>query len=845
MTDWATDFRQEPRSVDELRDALIHTNQAEERLANQAITRFSSPQARQFRSTMTGQRALMGLGLPTGEPPQEGPQLALDSDSASGFAELLAGHPAVRGGRHLSVGTPIFGVALGHPFSEGAVDAAAVLVLGALALGRTQRIEPPLVDALVHIGLGATAVDTIFRRGLLGHGLLWDPSLDPAQLPDLADLEWIGRQSCVAGILDALHSFGREIAGAAAQDDVTFRAHAIGISGLIPSSGRAGDTIVIQGSGFGLSPPPDTTVQFPRAGSGCAPVLLAPVQNPWTDTAISVKAPERVGDGAVGFVVRSGPETGPAPTGEGASQLAGELEGCLGPAVAHVAERVHHWMPHLAPTPCPGLLPLGENHFHGGPVIVNVSSAAGKRGDTITVTGLLFAASDAAYLEGEACPTTAMSATSLTFTVPLTSGGRRSLTVRHSPTQFSNSVEFRVLPTLESLAPTRASSGDLVTLIGSGFTPGMSVRLNGVSASAIYSGPGSASFICFRPANVNHDPAGESLTVVAVQADGKTTDEVHMTLDTYRIVVFGDSVAWGQGLTGPDKWSSLVATEMRSRLGVRKGVYNEDVAAHSGATIGLRPLDTNAPGPLPDGEVPTSYPTLSQQVDPWNSNPALAKSRLDVDLVLIDGGINDIGITSILAPWTFHSWIKTQVQLQCHDAMKDLLLVIAGTFPRATIIVTGYYPMVSDKSDTILLTEMLVALGVALGAVNGALIGGVISPVAKALTVANCDVFASEANAQLQLAVNEVNTTLATSRVALAVPAFGERNAALAPDTWTYGINVGIGGVTPEDPLAASRAASCAATPPARQSFYCEVASMGHPNTLGAHAYLDAIKPHI
>jgi hypothetical protein len=449
------------------------------------------------------------------------------------------------------------------------------------------------------------------------------------------------------------------------------------------------------------------------------------------------------------------------------------------------------------------------------------------------------------YLDGDACSSVPVSVTSLTFTVPLTRGGRRFLTVRHSPTQFSNGVEFRVLPTIDSVAPARASSGDLVSLSGAGFTPGMSVQLNGQSGPAVDSSPGAASFVCFRPGNVQPDPAGEVVEVVAVMADGTATSAVQLTIDTYRIVVFGDSIAWGQGLDMAQKWDSLVAAEMRSRLGGRKGVYDEDVAAHSGAIIGLRPLDTTALGPLPDGEVPTSYPTISQQLEPWNSNPALAKSRLDVDLVLMDGGINDISVLAILWPTTLHSWIKSQAQLQCHDAMKDLLLLMAGTFARAKIVVTGYYQIVSNQSDTVLLTELLLALGLALGNIPGALIGGVVSVVAKAMIVANCAVFAVEANAQLQLAVNEVNTTLGSSRVALAVPAFQDRNAALAPDTWLFGINLGIGGAQSEDPVAASRAVSCAATPASRRVPYCEVASIGHPNALGARAYFDAIKPLI
>src|SRR2546430_16411333 len=52
-----------------------------------------------------------------------------------------------------------------------------------------------------------------------------------------------------------------------------------------------------------------------------------------------------------------------------------------------------------------------------------------------------------------------------------------------------------------------------------------------------------------------------------------------------------------------------------------------------------------------------------------------------------------------------------------------------------------------------------------------------------------------------------------------------------------------FGGITAQDPVAASRALDCVAAGSARTDVsVCKVASIGHPNANGARAYYDAIK---
>jgi lysophospholipase L1-like esterase len=103
----------------------------------------------------------------------------------------------------------------------------------------------------------------------------------------------------------------------------------------------------------------------------------------------------------------------------------------------------------------------------------------------------------------------------------------------------------------------------------------------------------------------------------------------------FRIVTLGDSVTWGQGLPEAQKFDSMV----RDALGHRfPGGVSLQRFAHSGAVIAANPVTGNSA----NGEVPVSRPTIVEQCDGFSDSPDT------VDLVLVNGGINDVGVTKIL-----------------------------------------------------------------------------------------------------------------------------------------------------------------------------------------------------
>jgi lysophospholipase L1-like esterase len=305
----------------------------------------------------------------------------------------------------------------------------------------------------------------------------------------------------------------------------------------------------------------------------------------------------------------------------------------------------------------------------------------------------------------------------------------------------------------------------------------------------------------------------------------------------FRIVVMGDSVMWGQGLREEDKIHSCLAATLQQCSG--RGAIQITNLAHSGAIIGIGDNTTLAPLP---GEVPTSFPTILQQCNGFNDSPE------SVDLVLVNGGINDINVRRILHPFVPSEVISDAVETHCHQDMKELLDKVTRKFSNATIVVSGYYPIISGATNLFALEASLIGAGVIVGGVwsvvPGAVIGGgvtaVVSAALKDKVVANCRVFVEESSAGLWAAVAEINSARGGQpRVRFADPRFQPWNAVLARFPFLYALNPDL---SPQDPIAGARIAACATAGfDSVGRAICDRASMGHPNPKGAQAYADAI----
>ncbi|MDQ0111297.1 IPT/TIG domain-containing protein [Paenibacillus harenae] len=473
------------------------------------------------------------------------------------------------------------------------------------------------------------------------------------------------------------------------------------------------------------------------------------------------------------------------------------------------------------------------------PAINRVTSLYVKSGERVTVYGLRFTMSDIVVIDGIEAATTVVSDTELQFTVPQLFGGSRMFQVRQTDSTLSNLASVYVLPQImdigqegmEERKPNellRVKPGMKVTLKGSGFAEGTLVLVNDhempdvrlISSNQI-------EFTMVRPSDTVKNASGEQVALKVRFADGTLSNTFQLELETYHMLVIGDSVSWGQGMQEHEKFYSLVGAAIQAKNGNIKQYTS--VLAHSGATIGIGDQKTVDPV---DGEVPTSYPTIWQQCDLFTG------SKDKVDLVLMDGGMNDVDVTTVLNPFNPAN-LDDLFEKHFNQSMYTLLDKVTRDYPKAKVIVTGYYAPISRKSDLAAVEALLIALGILVGGAGGGAAGGLFGLAEFEAICNRCEKLERESKIYLQQAINKRNSELSESRIFFADPNFGPDHAALTDDPYLFGVNLDL---SPQDFIASDRLVSCTkAGCTGLDMEKCKRASMGHPNPKGAQAYANAI----
>jgi hypothetical protein len=327
------------------------------------------------------------------------------------------------------------------------------------------------------------------------------------------------------------------------------------------------------------------------------------------------------------------------------------------------------------------------------------------------------------------------------------------------------------------------------------------------------------------------------------------------------MVVLGDSLMWGQGLREENKFTTLVGNWIEASLpATRVTMYRY---AHSGAVIPANEeRDAGAPTP---GEVPNPYPSITAQF--WTATASIAAST-PVDLVLMNGGANDVSIADILGTDASVNEklerITAITRENCREPMARLLPYVLQKFPLAKVVLTSYYPIVSTESDLTTLTTYLAMHGIADGAtpalrsrlseqsqrfheeyVNGVrTVALQAQPVEVAVSGAAASgaaprggVSRGAARRGTAAGVTRVQSITATSRrTAFAVIPFGPENSYGAGRSWLW-----RGGQ--EDQTATTRREQCHLV--GQETPACFLASMGYPNIEGAEQYALAIQQQV
>jgi len=179
------------------------------------------------------------------------------------------------------------------------------------------------------------------------------------------------------------------------------------------------------------------------------------------------------------------------------------------------------------------------------------------------------------------------------------------------------------------------------------------------------------------------------------------------------MLVLGDSIMWGQGLNEQNKISYQVQDWLCRKIQLPVKVWRE---AHSGAVLKVDPEEDAAQSDrksqaayvavpkegLP-GEINVGEPIIPDQLDHAVAHFKGSK----VDLVLMDGCINDFNFRKFINPTMTEKEIDDRAKEKCYDRMALFLPQVAKHFPDARIIVTGYYPVFTEKSARNLLLRFI------------------------------------------------------------------------------------------------------------------------------------------
>jgi len=180
-----------------------------------------------------------------------------------------------------------------------------------------------------------------------------------------------------------------------------------------------------------------------------------------------------------------------------------------------------------------------------------------------------------------------------------------------------------------------------------------------------------------------------------------------------RMLALGDSVMWGQGLIEKNKFSYKLRDWLCAQRGTTECQNNQyvqlHVEAHSGAIVSKpkKKREEETEGrfirtvtPLRyAGEVNNGYPTLWGQLNLARrhyQNSSVPPG--EVDLILVNGCINDINATKLLVHRLIGGNVRKLAKRYCYDEMKRFLPEVADAFPNARIVVPGYFPLISEST---------------------------------------------------------------------------------------------------------------------------------------------------
>lgn len=198
----------------------------------------------------------------------------------------------------------------------------------------------------------------------------------------------------------------------------------------------------------------------------------------------------------------------------------------------------------------------------------------------------------------------------------------------------------------------------------------------------------------------------------------------------FEILALGDSVMWGQGLFDKNKFTFIIRRWLETDIFKCQRHVNLFVAAHSGASIENKSDKRKklVPTKTYNGEINLFNPSIKQQavnsykwyrdqnfkpdgfndkfegeygrrfpehLEFYKGKPVMPEN---VDLILVNGGINDLNVRNFVNPAFSKGKFKELAEKYCNERMRELLEKLILMFPNARIVVTGYFPLISKET---------------------------------------------------------------------------------------------------------------------------------------------------
>ncbi len=183
-----------------------------------------------------------------------------------------------------------------------------------------------------------------------------------------------------------------------------------------------------------------------------------------------------------------------------------------------------------------------------------------------------------------------------------------------------------------------------------------------------------------------------------------------MPAEPLRVAAIGDSVMWGQGVARDKVFATRAAREIGRiakrplemvQFSARSGAKIRAETGEAEAFVALYPSLAARPEEVEDasgnlfGGVPSTFPTITHQLE------TLIDDTSDLDLLILDGGANDMDFKSLLDPRGDKDYVAVldpEFEEKIYSRMHGLLRQACEHFPRTQIMVTGYFPGLSDLS---------------------------------------------------------------------------------------------------------------------------------------------------